>query len=80
MEEAKQIDVADNDIAEDLPYDEDNFDIEHEQENLRLGDIWEEIKNPEAYVYPEWTNLELEFNEGPSELVNVSFNEPINFW
>ena len=39
MEEAKQIDDVNNDIAEDLPYNEDNFDIEHEQENLRLGNI-----------------------------------------
>ncbi len=80
MEESKQSELVDNDIAEDLPYDEDNFGIEHELEYLQLGNFWEEIKNPEAYVPVEWTNIELEFNEGPNELVNGPYNEPIDFW
>ena len=77
MEEVEQMDVADKDIA-DLP-DEDNFDIEHEQKNLELGDTWEEIKNPQSLSLSRMNQLRIRILRRSKQLENVSFNEPINF-
>ena len=79
MEEDKQAESADADFPEDLPYEEDNFNMENNEEVI-LGNTWEEIKDPEHYTPYEWSNMAIDFQEGPSENVIVPTIEPIYFW